>query len=325
MPNHMLIGVSPKKSCTFAKSKNENVSPTRSDNVTSYPSVNPMALGYISNTFSQKTPSAISAYNTDFHTTYKIFRLCSFNGKEKDPESGFHYYGARYYWSELLTGWLSVDPMADKYPGISPYAYCAWNPAILVDPDGKKDRPFRDGDKHVHDIQGTATFIMTNLIGFMQVFSSYSILNTYHCHSYAWHGSWGDKNPASGDIPYDQYGITSLPRWDQNPADDIRDVINRGGRQLGSDEDNIIGDRVIYFTDHNENGMYDDGEFISHSAIVTAVDDKGYTIEVTGKMGQDGISINHPDAPGYYKASPDTNTGKIEKQSRAYFRMPSEN
>jgi RHS repeat-associated protein len=202
----------------------------------------------------------------------------TFNGKEKDPESGFHYYGARYYWSELLTGWLSVDPMADKYPGISPYAYCAWNPAILVDPDGKNDRPFRDGDKHVHDIQGTATFIMTNLIGFMQVFSSYSILNTYNCHSFAWHGSWGDKNPASGDIPYDQYGITSLPRWDQNPADDIRDVINRGGRQLGSDEDNIIGDRVIYFTDHNENGMYDDGEFISHSAIVTAVDDKCYTI-----------------------------------------------
>ena len=60
------------------------------------------------------------------------------NGKEKDYESGFHYYGARYYWSELLTGWLSVDPMADKYPIISPYAYCAWNPVKLVDPDGEE-------------------------------------------------------------------------------------------------------------------------------------------------------------------------------------------
>ncbi len=59
-----------------------------------------------------------------------------FNGKEKDYESGFHYYGARYYWSELLTGWLSVDPMMDKYPSISPYAYCAWNPIKLVDVDG---------------------------------------------------------------------------------------------------------------------------------------------------------------------------------------------
>ena len=33
--------------------------------------------------------------------------------------------------------WLSVDPMADKYPGVSPYAYCAWNPVKLVDPDGR--------------------------------------------------------------------------------------------------------------------------------------------------------------------------------------------
>ncbi len=65
-------------------------------------------------------------------------RFCPFvfNGKEKDYESGFHYYGARYYWSELLTGWLSVDPMVDKYPNISPYNYCMWNPINVVDPNG---------------------------------------------------------------------------------------------------------------------------------------------------------------------------------------------
>ena len=28
--------------------------------------------------------------------------------------------------------------MADKYPSISPYAYCAWNPVKLVDPDGRE-------------------------------------------------------------------------------------------------------------------------------------------------------------------------------------------
>lgn len=61
-----------------------------------------------------------------------------FTGKEKDYESGFHYYGARYYWREVLTGWLSVDPMMDKYPGISPYNYCAGNPVICIDPDGEK-------------------------------------------------------------------------------------------------------------------------------------------------------------------------------------------
>ena len=34
--------------------------------------------------------------------------------------------------------------MADKYPNISPYAYCAWNPVKLVDPDG------RDWYEYVH-------------------------------------------------------------------------------------------------------------------------------------------------------------------------------
>ena len=28
--------------------------------------------------------------------------------------------------------------MADKYPSISPYAYCAWNPVKLIDPDGRE-------------------------------------------------------------------------------------------------------------------------------------------------------------------------------------------
>ena len=34
-----------------------------------------------------------------------------------------------------MTGWLSVDPLTDKYPGLSPYSYCGWNPVRLVDPD----------------------------------------------------------------------------------------------------------------------------------------------------------------------------------------------
>lgn len=34
--------------------------------------------------------------------------------------------------------WLSVDPLSDKYPHISPYAYCGNNPVKFVDPDGKK-------------------------------------------------------------------------------------------------------------------------------------------------------------------------------------------
>ena len=66
-------------------------------------------------------------------------------GKERDEETGYGYFGARYMDHELMTMWLSVDPMADKYPSISPYAYCAWNPVKLVDPDGMESLVNDDG------------------------------------------------------------------------------------------------------------------------------------------------------------------------------------
>ena len=68
----------------------------------------------------------------------------TFTGKERDEETGYGYFGARYMDHELMTMWLSVDPMADKYPSISPYAYCAWNPVKLVDPDGREINPVYD-------------------------------------------------------------------------------------------------------------------------------------------------------------------------------------
>jgi RHS repeat-associated protein len=58
-----------------------------------------------------------------------------FSAKEKDDETGFNYFGARYYNSDISV-WLSVDPLSDKYPSLSPYMYCAGNPVMLVDPDG---------------------------------------------------------------------------------------------------------------------------------------------------------------------------------------------
>ena len=60
----------------------------------------------------------------------------TFTGKERDEETGYSYFSARYMDHDILTSFLSVDRYADKYPSISPYAYCAWNPIRLVDPTG---------------------------------------------------------------------------------------------------------------------------------------------------------------------------------------------
>ena len=63
-------------------------------------------------------------------------RTYTFSAKERDPETGLSYFGSRYYSSDL-DFWLSVDPMSDKYPSMSPYVYCANNPVKLVDPNGE--------------------------------------------------------------------------------------------------------------------------------------------------------------------------------------------
>ena len=60
----------------------------------------------------------------------------TFSAKERDAETGLSYFGSRYYSSDLSI-WLSVDPMASKYPSLSPYVYCADNPVKLVDPNGE--------------------------------------------------------------------------------------------------------------------------------------------------------------------------------------------
>ena len=59
-----------------------------------------------------------------------------FNAKELDEETGLYYYGARYLDPTNAT-WLSVDPLFEKYVGMTPYGYCAGNPVKMVDPDGE--------------------------------------------------------------------------------------------------------------------------------------------------------------------------------------------
>lgn len=92
------------------------------------------------------------------HSPYK------FNGKELDAETGYYYYGARYY-NPRVSLWLNVDPLADvnyhmndeaymngeHNGGVynsfnnNPYIYCYQNPVRYIDPNGKQVDAIKKG------------------------------------------------------------------------------------------------------------------------------------------------------------------------------------
>jgi len=63
----------------------------------------------------------VNENRTTYSTPYK------FSAKELDEESGLSYFGARYL-DTRNSIWLGVDPMSDKYPHQSNFAYCSNNP-----------------------------------------------------------------------------------------------------------------------------------------------------------------------------------------------------
>ncbi|WP_413514095.1 SpvB/TcaC N-terminal domain-containing protein [Myroides odoratus] len=68
--------------------------------------------------------------NSNYDNVYK------FNGKELDAQTGYYYYGARYY-DPTMSVFLSVDPLADKYANTNPYTYVANNPITNIEIDGR--------------------------------------------------------------------------------------------------------------------------------------------------------------------------------------------
>ena len=62
-----------------------------------------------------------------------------FTGKERDDETSYDYFGARYYDSRIGR-WGQVEPLLDKYVNISPYCYSLLNPINSFDPNGKDPR-----------------------------------------------------------------------------------------------------------------------------------------------------------------------------------------
>ncbi|MBE2257133.1 MAG: RHS repeat-associated core domain-containing protein, partial [Ignavibacteria bacterium] len=76
-------------------------------------------------------------------TTYK------FTGKQRDNETEYDYFGARYYDSRIGR-WGQVEPLMNKYISFSPYCYGLTNPMVLKDPNGLPIPSFNEEDNSVY-------------------------------------------------------------------------------------------------------------------------------------------------------------------------------
>ncbi len=68
-----------------------------------------------------------------------------YNGKEFVEVHGLNEYDsqARWYYAPIMRT-TTMDPMAESYYHISPYAWCGNNPVNVIDPDGRKWKNKRD-------------------------------------------------------------------------------------------------------------------------------------------------------------------------------------
>jgi RHS repeat-associated protein len=102
---------------------------------------------------SEMTMQDPAQMTNDFQHPYR------FTGKELDRLNGLNMYdfGARWYDVAGVPMWTSVDPLAEKYYHVSPYAYCNNNPVIFIDPNGE-DWTDCDGNK-LDNTDNTKVFI----------------------------------------------------------------------------------------------------------------------------------------------------------------------
>ena len=83
-------------------------------------------------------------------------------------------YGARQY-NPVTARWDRMDPLCEKYYGVSPYVYCHDNPVNRIDPDGKTDfrsetgvliKTIKDGSAAVFILTGSGANLHYTFSGF---------------------------------------------------------------------------------------------------------------------------------------------------------------
>ncbi|WP_300688861.1 RHS repeat-associated core domain-containing protein [Chryseobacterium sp.] len=121
-----------------------------------------------------------------------------------------YYYGARYY-NPRASIWYGVDPLAEKMPSWSQYAYAFNNPINFIDPDGREPYPPRWGNlmvqvnwtnRKIDYDNGDGTINFRGQIGYMSANNMKAQLKVIY-----------PQSAFLNDITPDQNGNYGLQTW----------------------------------------------------------------------------------------------------------------
>ena len=158
-----------------------------------------------------------------------------YSGKEYDDKALAYDFGARHYTSSIPR-WTTMDPMAEKYYSISPYAYCAGNPISLFDLDGKeiwiglyqyRNGALYDGDRKVEDeeLDDFSLQVLFSLRYISSASSGQTMVSNLEESEYVFNIVAAKKSEFKNDAPRNAYAFAY---WDQG-FEPIGGIIGSGG------------------------------------------------------------------------------------------------
>jgi len=167
-----------------------------------------------------------------------------FTGKERDKESNYDYFGARYY-DARIGRWGSEEPLIDKNPQKSTYSYSNNNPISRLDLTGQDDFYYLSGNSMAKngyvktDSNSNRYFVQSDSGNYTYEGKNYFQANSYH--TVESHESNVRYNKINVNFQSDLYQKAFNDSLPVNPIDRLYLKMFPGAKELYALEQSVGG------------------------------------------------------------------------------------